>query len=487
MSTKNKFITYEEFGAKGDGVADDMPAIVACHAYANEHGLSVTARDDAEYYIGGKALTAEIMTDTHWGSAKFTIDDRNLENIRSHCFRVASKADRFTPDIRSLQKNQKRIDFPHEGTVYVRVFSSNRKVYIRKGLNRNNGSDASDCFIVDPEGKILNGINWDYETVTEAYAFSIDDSPIVIDGGIFTTIANVWESKYDYHSRNIEIERSNVTVRNLTHYVVGETDHGAPYRGFLTTKECCNITLQNCLLTPHRTYDTESQIPGKMVGMGSYDLSFYAAIGVRISHIRQTRDITDKVYWGLMGSNFCKELHLDHCEISRFDAHCGVTNGSIRNCKLGHMGVNLIGFGEFLIENTEIVCDHFLAFRSDYGSFFHGKLTLRNCIWTPTYTGEQTLYVFRAKNTGDHDFGYDCGLPEAIVIDGLTVRDEELKADHLSYVVFFDYDQNFAPGKPYPYGTPKQVTVSIASNAGRPIALCEKPEEYPGLNETVIG
>jgi hypothetical protein len=30
MSNKN-YLTYEEFGAKGDGVADDMAAIVACH------------------------------------------------------------------------------------------------------------------------------------------------------------------------------------------------------------------------------------------------------------------------------------------------------------------------------------------------------------------------------------------------------------------------------------------------------------------------
>ena len=40
-------ITYEQFGAKADGVTDDMPAIIAAHNYANEHNLPVrTAADD---------------------------------------------------------------------------------------------------------------------------------------------------------------------------------------------------------------------------------------------------------------------------------------------------------------------------------------------------------------------------------------------------------------------------------------------------------
>ena len=35
MSEKN-FVTYLDFGAKGDGVTDDFGAIVAAHEYANE-------------------------------------------------------------------------------------------------------------------------------------------------------------------------------------------------------------------------------------------------------------------------------------------------------------------------------------------------------------------------------------------------------------------------------------------------------------------
>ena len=40
-----EFLTYEQFGAIGDGVADDMPAIVRTHAEANRLGLPVRARE----------------------------------------------------------------------------------------------------------------------------------------------------------------------------------------------------------------------------------------------------------------------------------------------------------------------------------------------------------------------------------------------------------------------------------------------------------
>lgn len=479
-----QYVTYEQFGAHGDGAHDDMPAIVAAHAYANANGLAVRARDDATYYIGGAALTADIRTDTHFGQAQFIIDDRAVQDHRAPCFRVSSDAERFTPQLTSLRRGTSAVSFPHTGQVYVRVFDDTHRVYIRKGLNMDEGSDASDCFVVDAAGQVTGDINWDYDRITGAYAFSVDDAPIVIEGGVFTTLANAEVSKYNYYSRNFYISRSHVTVRGLTHHITGEGDHGAPYCGFLTVSESYDVTLCDCLMTPHKTYWTESKLPGQMVPMGSYDLSIRASIDVRLLRIRQTRDIRDRTYWGLMGSNFCKRVLLEDCVMSRFDAHCGVTDGVLRRCTLGHMGINLIGFGTFLIEDTEVYSRQFLNFREDYGSFFHGTLIIRRCTWHVVPRQGKASTVFIARNTGDHCFGYACGMPQRIELCGLEVDDTAMEQG-LPLYIFPDYDPAYAPDKPYAYGTPQHVTAHVTVRTGRPIALCRDAAQYPALADMI--
>src|SRR5688572_2204073 len=78
--TDDSFVTYEAFGAIGDGVADDLAAICDAHAYANQHNLSVRAKPDATYHLGGRALTARIATDTDWNTSRFIIDDTQVED-----------------------------------------------------------------------------------------------------------------------------------------------------------------------------------------------------------------------------------------------------------------------------------------------------------------------------------------------------------------------------------------------------------------------
>ena len=479
------YVTYREFGAKGDGKTDDMAAIVACHDYANRNGLPVRV-DGGEYYIGGKAMTAYIRTDTDFGSAKFILDDRNLEDITQCCFAIVGDGERFVPAIRTISRNQKRMEFPHEGNVYVRVFSD-RKVYIRKGLNQNSGTDASDCFVVDGDGNVTCGINWDHGTITKAYAFSADDAPITVRGGIFTTVANQAESKYNYHNRNILISRSNVTVENIPHHITGEMDHGAPYHGFLTVEECANVTLRNCLLTPHKIYYTQSKLPGQMVPMGSYDLSCEAVVGLRMERITQSIHICNEDYWGLMGSNFCKQLYLDGCVMSRFDAHCGVTDGGIHNCHLGFAGVNLIGFGDFYITDTKIEGSYdMVGLRSDYGSNFDGKLTIRNVVYKPHLRENGDYALLRGHNTGDHDFGYPCRMPHTVVMEHVVLDDGDLEGEYTLSAIE-RYDPDYVPGKPFPYQPPKSVTVAdVRSTSGKPVAVYAAPEQFDGVQTRVL-
>lgn len=84
----NGLVRYSDFGTKGDGKTDDIDAIAATHAFANQHNLSVKADAGATYYIGGKDRTAIIRTDTDFGTAAFIIDDTDVENRNAHVFMI---------------------------------------------------------------------------------------------------------------------------------------------------------------------------------------------------------------------------------------------------------------------------------------------------------------------------------------------------------------------------------------------------------------
>ena len=67
------YVTYEDFGAVGDGKTEDFGAICKAHEYANEHGIPVRAANGAHYYIhdnriDGVAKSIEIKTDVNWGT-----------------------------------------------------------------------------------------------------------------------------------------------------------------------------------------------------------------------------------------------------------------------------------------------------------------------------------------------------------------------------------------------------------------------------------
>ena len=96
-----KYVTYLDFGAKGDGVTDDFEAIWRAHNYANENGLPVVTDDGRTYYIhetriDGGVKSVIIKTDVTWGSSKFIIDDTDIISADGtgrhgqHIFRAVS-------------------------------------------------------------------------------------------------------------------------------------------------------------------------------------------------------------------------------------------------------------------------------------------------------------------------------------------------------------------------------------------------------------
>lgn len=435
-------VRYSDFGVRGDGKHDDMDLIAATHAFANQYGLTVKADEGATYYISGKNRTAVIRTDTDLGTATFMIDDTDVQNRNAPVFLVSSDLRPFTPEgITSLKRNQERIDLSLPGPCLVTVTNSNVKRYIRFGPNQNNGSSQTDIFMVDKDGYVDRNtpIIWDFDQITDISVLPIDSVPLTLSGGRFTTIANKEASKYTYYSRGIAIRRSNVVVEGLEHRVTGEGEHGAPYGGFINAGDCANVTVRNTLLTGRKVYQTIGSA-GVPVSMGSYDISLNRALNITFAHCRQTNDINDSRYWGILGSNYCKNLVYDHCTFSRFDAHMGVANATIRNSTLGHQGINAIGCGTFVVENCTIRSRNLINLRSDYGSTWQGELIIRNCVFAPPGDRPVKPCLIGGSNSGQHDFGYTCYMPERITIENLHIDDSNHPEEYQGPAIFANFN-----------------------------------------------
>jgi hypothetical protein len=473
----NGLVRYCDFGAMGDGKTDDMDAIAAAHAFANQQGLPVKADDGATYYISGKSRTAVIRTDTDFGKAAFIIDDTEAQNRNAHVFLVSSGLQTFKPEgISSLRRNQEKINVSFPGTCLVTVTNSNIKRYIRFGANQNNGSSQTDIFIVDKNGNVdmKSPIIWDFDQITAITALPIDETTLTITGGHFTTIANRAESKYNYYSRGIAIRRSHVLVTGLEHRITGEGDNGAPYGGFINIGDCAYVTVRNTVLTGHKVYQTIGAA-GVTVSMGTYDLSLNRALNVSFVNCSQTNDINDSNYWGILGSNYCKNLVYDSCTLSRFDAHMGVANATIRNSTLGHQGINAIGSGTFIVENSTIYGRNLINLRSDYGSTWQGEFYIRNCIFIPAGGKKTSASLIGGSYSGQHDFGYTCYMPERITIENLRIDDSNHPDNYKGPAIFADFNPkltNDSYVEKFPYVRTREVILrNVTITSGNTLRL----------------
>jgi len=250
-------VTYEDLGATGDGVADDQSAIVATHAAANRLNLPVRARDEACYRIGGGASVAVIGTDVDWGTSSFVIDDTAVTSRGNPIFRIPpSRAPFAVTGVTAICRGERRLGCAPGMPCVLVAQNANRLQFIRAGNNENHGAPQAEVYLVDADGVVDADVpmTWDFDEVTSLAATPIDAVPLAVRGGRFTTIANQAPSVYDYYSRNIRVERSNVTVSGLRHDVVGEGTNGAPYAGFIQIDACANVTVSNCVLAAHRLY-----------------------------------------------------------------------------------------------------------------------------------------------------------------------------------------------------------------------------------------
>ena len=319
MSNK-KYVTYEEFGAVGDGVTEDFAAIKKAHDYANEAGLPVRARDGAHYYIrdtriDGKVESIIIKTDVNWGGAKFTVDDREISPVKTDDTYDLSRGalvqilpDEPAYDIKDPEILAKaagigpgtkkiNLELGYPALIVPTLSDIKKRVYRRRGYGGFTGSARHEVILIDEFGNVSEEtpIMFEYPTIDSITVYRDDVKPITVEGGEFTTRASrvnvlrdIGDGKTDemggYIQRNIRISRSHTTVKGVKHYVTdevtlkeqikdGEYVHiSSTYSGFLCALNANHITLLDCIITGRRCYGRPKNCKTGGTG-GTYDFS----------------------------------------------------------------------------------------------------------------------------------------------------------------------------------------------------------------------
>ncbi len=474
-------VFYSDFNVTQSNDQCCFNEMLAAHDYANSNGYKVFADYNAKYYISTPRKTISIKTDVEWGNAEITIDDSGITSAndgRSWVFTVKSgnystsisvSNIKNTPDengnIITKDTTKLLFDPPLTQTSIVTFYDNTKKQYIREGANANSGQNKKDTVVVYPDGTIDTNapFMWDFDYISSISVLPIDEDRLTVNGGVFTTIANQTGTG-NYYTRGIRILRSNTVVDSLKHYVVGEGTISDPYEGFFNINNTAYVTLQNCIFTGRKYYGLG----------GTYDFSIGNSISVSLVNCSQTNDIANKNYWGIMGGNYIKNIVYDSCAFSRFDAHSGIANATIKNSIIGHNGVSIVGYGTLLIEDSIFLSDRIVQLRNDYGASWDGDIIIKNARVSPVNLS--TVNIILGSTARYHDFGYTCYMPTNVIIDGLVIDNAR------SVYVFSNYDSNCLSADDDPPYV-KTQNISIKNSTHEPI-ICPNPYLLPDVNYT---
>ncbi len=416
---------------------------------------------------------------------KTTIKDKQtIQNINSHA---------------RINKYTKKIDLGLDYPAMLVPCNTNHKVFRRIGYSSSwKGDSMHEIIIVDKYGNVdpSTPIMFDYSTISYIDVYRIDIEPITLDGGIFESVASnisitytgtdgYLAAKQSYIQRGIKVNRSFTTVKNLNHIISGEIslerqklgELGSAYQGFYYAEDATNVTYENCIMSGRRyyaysyklsndtsrriscpgTYDINTKGINKLVYKNCVQSNFFvddnanavdeSAANAKLSMATST--VTgQKMYWGIGGSNYCKNIAFIGSTLSRLDAHAGLYNGKIIDSTVNY--ISLAGCGDFIVENSKWYAEgdgagsnSIIHLRSDYGSTWQGTIQIKNLKAYPhvttqnvnnveTHTVTESTYLFYHTYNNWY-FGYRCYFPN-LYVDNLEYYNwktgEALNAGH---------------------------------------------------------
>lgn len=158
-----------------------------------------------------------------------------------------------------------------------------------------------------------------------------------------------------------------------------------------------------------------------------YTISLFNCYDVRIK-----RAISDGTGWGATGSNSCRRVIFEKCDLSRIDFHNPCYEYlKVIDCNVGNWGILVTMIGDLFVTRTTFINrdahrsnnDGFIRTRGDMGGFSDGDLYVTDCRIIGTDPHEYDAFVMGTSNPGEGPFGtspISSTLFHNIVINGLA-------------------------------------------------------------------
>ena len=260
------------------------------------------------------------------------------------------------------------------------AINSNKMQYIRYGaVNGNSGTSQRDNFIIDSDCNVLNDIQWDFDEVTSFTIQPIPNESINIENGkfIYNNIETQSETPYKrgssnkkiYYYRGISINKSgNINISNVSSKLKIDKLSGS-YSGFISANNCADLRITNCELFTRKM---------SLVGRSTYGLIINNSVNVECTNIT-SNGIYDDNRWGIVNTNFSKDVVFNECYLNRVDAHQGIYNLTVKDSTIGTKGLTMTGQGVLNVINTKITAEKFINLREDYGSTWNGDVNIIDC------------------------------------------------------------------------------------------------------------
>lgn len=489
---------------------DDYYGIKFAHECANRYDLPVKVTKGT-YNIYKEVANNEIVvqTDTDLNNSTIYIHDegglgvkKNGDYVKNDYYDSEIYSIRNKPfnackqeiDTNGLKYNNVNItpatlnqkyNYLNNGNYFVTIENSSKRIFVGRN-SPSYSKSVTDVFRVS-DGSRLEPLFWDndyYDKITKVTICPIQGKRLSFKNASFYTIVDPTKyytlgidsyTKFGVAKRGILVERSNTTVDNISHYYVDQNKNSVDtiyysYRGFFSFSGVANSIFSNSKVQALNFYRAE-EIPSS----STYDIDNMKIVNTRINNvIMNDYDGTDEYYdrknqlsnsklFGVTGSNYVKDITYDGCVLNRIDTHEGVYNLTVKNSVVGRYGLEQIGFGEMNIENvTAIYTNKLIYLRTDYGSYWRGKVNVKNSSIIPK--NDDPVYLIDAWTNFDddddlgvavHNYGYDLNIPN------VQVYGFDVKSNTNRFYIFNNY---FSYNGRAAIGSDKDGNFEIAKN-----------------------